>query len=68
MAGVLSKLIAAQAKRPFNPSNRNDLKIYKKFLAEGTWGGPCPFELEQPYLEIPYMIAVKIAEKHIEHV
>lgn len=68
MASVLSKLAAAKIKRSFDPSSKEDLRAFKRFLAEGTWGGPCPFELEQPYLEIPHMIAVKIAEKHLEKI
>lgn len=52
---------ATHPKRPFNPANKDDLRAYKRYVDTGGWGGPCPFELEIPYLEIPYMIADKIA-------
>ena len=50
------------SKHPFDPENREDLKIYKHFLETGSWGKtPCPFELEWPWLSIPDMISHKIA-------
>ena len=68
MSPVLSKLSQQRPKRNFNPSSTEDLRVYKRFLKEGTWGGPCPFELEHPYLEIPYMLAHKVAERHLEKI
>jgi hypothetical protein len=65
---VLANLKLQNPKRKFDAANKEDLRVYKNFLENGTWGGTCPFELEQPYLEIPYMIAVKIAEKHLEKI
>ena len=55
-------------KRFFDVNCKEDLVLYKEFLATGSWKQPCPFELEQPYLEIPYMIANKIANKYLEKI
>ena len=55
-------------KRFFDVKCKEDLGLYKEFLATGSWKQPCPFELEQPYLEIPYMIANKIANKYLEKI
>lgn len=43
-------------KRKFDPKNKKDVEIFKKFMAENKWGGPCPFILEEPYLNIPHMM------------
>lgn len=56
-------------KRKFDPSNVNDLKIYKEFVKNGAWGNKgCPFVLELPYLSVPHMIADKIASHVAEAV
>jgi hypothetical protein len=51
-------------KRTFNPKNPNDLEIAKEFFETKSWGkmGGCPFELEFPHLDVPSMMAKKIAE------
>lgn len=43
-------------KRVFDPKNKKDVELLKTFLAENKWGGPCPFFLEEPYLNIPDML------------
>jgi hypothetical protein len=64
----MSKLIEHQlltnCKRPFNPKNKSDITLLKKFLQENRWGEapqwlPCPFLLEEPYLTIPDMMKDK---------
>ena len=46
-------------KRTFDPKNKQDLKLFKLFLADSKWGGPCPFILQEPYLTIPEMLKDK---------
>jgi len=49
-------------KRKFDPTSREDLIAYKKFLTTGSWGkGGCPFKLEQGWTSIPQMCTVKLA-------
>lgn len=46
-------------KRIFNPKNKKDIELFKSFLADNKWGGPCPFILQEPYLTIPEMLKDK---------
>jgi hypothetical protein len=46
-------------KRIFNPKNKKDIELFKSFLADSKWGGPCPFILQEPYLTIPEMLKDK---------
>lgn len=55
-------------KRVFDPKSKVDLQVYRDFLKNNGWGGPCPFVLEQPFLSIPHMIADKIARSQVETV
>lgn len=59
-----NKLAESQStiRRHFNPTNKEDLKVFKSFKKTGTWGGPCPFILEYPYLDIPTMLDRKVCE------
>ena len=50
-------------RRTFNPSNKSDLKLVKKYLHNHSWGNDgCPFFLEWPYLDVPSMVKDKITE------
>lgn len=50
------------SRRVFDPSKKEDLVVYKNYIAEHSWGKTgCPFELEWPYLDIPTMLSNKIA-------
>lgn len=56
-------------KRIFDPKNPEDLKAYRLFLKNNNWGkNGCPFELEWPWISIPYMIAHKIAEQAVKSI
>lgn len=55
-------------KRQFNPASKKDLLAYKRYISTTSWGGPCPFKIEFPYLEIPYMIADKIARHAVSRI
>lgn len=44
----------------FDLNNQSHMDAFKKFYVNGTWGTPCPFELEAPYSNIPSMIIDKI--------
>ena len=52
-------------KRIFNPHDPVDLKAFQDFLLNDQWGGPCPFVLEWPFLNILDMIKHKIVYQHI---
>lgn len=43
-------------KRIFDPKNKKDIELFKIFLSQNKWSGPCPFILEEPYLNIPDML------------
>jgi hypothetical protein len=49
-------------RRQFDPSSKEDLKAAKKFLHNNKWENGCPFHLEWPYADIPYMLKTKITE------
>jgi hypothetical protein len=69
MVGFFNRLNARFPKRVFNPNSNEDLKMYKYFLDNHSWGnGGCPFELEWPWLSIPDMISHKIAENTVAKV
>jgi hypothetical protein len=46
-------------KRIFNPKNKKDIDTFKSFILKNRWGDPCPFLLEEPYLNIPDMLKDK---------
>ena len=52
-------------KRIFNPHDARDLAVFHEFLQNDRWGGPCPFVLEWPFLNILDMIKHKIVYQHI---
>lgn len=67
MTSVLLKLRHQYRKRLFDPSKREDLTEYKRFIKHGGWGSKgCPFELEYPYKDIPNMLAQKISKYAVE--
>jgi hypothetical protein len=50
-------------KEQFNTLNKNHLKLAKDFFRNSRWGkSGCPFVLEWPYEDIPYMLKTKITE------
>lgn len=56
-------ILKEKAKRTFNVKDKKDLDAYKKFLVSGGWGTEgCPFSLEYPHTNIPYMIQEKIVK------
>ena len=50
----------------FNPGNKHDLKVARKFLLENKWEKGCPFYLEWPYTDIPYMLKTKITDHFLK--
>jgi hypothetical protein len=46
-------------KRKFDPKNKKDVELFRIFLSENKWGGPCPFILEEPHTIIPEMLKDK---------
>lgn len=50
-------------KERFSPTNKNHMQLVKEFFRDGRWGQyGCPFYLEWPYGDVPYMLKTKIAE------
>jgi hypothetical protein len=49
-------------RRIFEPSNKEDMKVVRKFLQDNKWENNCPFYLEWPYLDIPSMLKDKITD------
>lgn len=56
-----SKLLHNKPRREFNPSNKNDLKELKYFVANKQWRDGCPFYAEYPWEDIPAMCLEKYA-------
>jgi hypothetical protein len=51
----------------FDPSSIEDLKRARGFLHNLSWGSEgCPFKLEWPYEDIPYMLKTKITEYYLK--
>jgi hypothetical protein len=65
----MSKLIELQTlgnpKYLFDPKNKNHVNMLKRFLSEYKWGCPCPFLLEEPYLDIPAMMKDKYIKNQL---
>jgi hypothetical protein len=60
-------ILKPKAKRIFNVNNKVDCDLFKKFLVSGGWGSKgCPFVLEEPFTNIPYMIQTKIVAKALK--
>jgi hypothetical protein len=63
MSKLTEYQLLTNQKHLFNPKNKTDISLLKKFIVEYKWGGPCPFLLEEPYLNIPAMMK----DKYIKH-
>ena len=59
MSKLTEHQLLTNIKRTFNPKNKSDIVLLKRFLSESKWGKPCPFLLEDPYLTIPDMMKDK---------
>jgi hypothetical protein len=55
-------------RRFFDVSSKEDIAEYKFFLDNNRWTKTCPFELEWPWLSIPYMISHKITEHTLKSI
>jgi hypothetical protein len=50
-------------KETFNPLNKKHMSLATDFFRTYRWGKyGCPFQLEWPYEDIPYMLKTKITE------
>ena len=65
----MSKLIELQTlgnpKYLFDPRNKYHINLFKYFIYENRWGAPCPFLLEEPYLDIPTMLKDKYIKSQL---
>ena len=69
MSNFFNKLSQRYPKRQFDAGSKDDLKAYKEYLTNRSWGHDgCPFELEWPWLTVPDMIAHKVAESVVAKV
>jgi hypothetical protein len=62
---VTFKVLKTKSLVKFEPRNSEHLAIFNHFLTKNNWKEGCPFELEQPYLDVPSMIRDKIARHYI---
>lgn len=62
---VTFKVLKTKKLVNFDPNNFNHIKSFEHFLFNNNWKNGCPFELEQPYLDVPSMIKDKIAKHFI---
>jgi hypothetical protein len=46
----------------FDPSNRQHMLDFAKFVKYNSWENGCLYYLEDPYTDIPSMIRAKIAD------
>ena len=65
MSVLVEHQLLTNQKHRFNPKNKNDIALLKQFITEYKWGGPCPFLLEEPYLDIPAMMKDKYIKNQL---
>ena len=54
-------------KEQFSPLNKVHMKMAAQFFRNYRWGqNGCPFQLEWPYEDIPYMLKTKITEHSLK--
>jgi len=57
----------SEIKEVFKPSNKNHMQLVRDFFRDSKWGQyGCPFVLEWPYEDIPYMLKTKITEHYLK--
>jgi len=59
MSFLVQHQLLNNQKRKFDPKNKKDIELFKMFLLENKWRGPCPFLLEEPHTVIPEMLKDK---------
>lgn len=59
MSFLIQHQLLNNQKRKFDPKNKKDIELFKMFLTENKWNGPCPFLLEEPHTVIPEMLKDK---------
>jgi hypothetical protein len=59
MSFLVQHQLLNNQKRKFDPKNKKDIELFKMFLTENKWNGPCPFLLEEPHTVIPEMLKDK---------
>ena len=59
--------LKAKEKRLFNVNSKEDLEAFSKYFTSGKWGPDgCPFILEEPFTNVPYMCKFKIVSKFLK--
>jgi hypothetical protein len=59
MSFLVQHQLLNNQKRKFDPKNKKDIELFRMFLIENKWKGPCPFILEEPHTVIPEMLKDK---------
>jgi hypothetical protein len=59
MSFLVQHQLLNNQKRKFDPKNKKDIELFRLFLLENKWNGPCPFILEEPHTVIPEMLKEK---------
>jgi hypothetical protein len=65
MSFLVQHQLLNNQKRRFDPKNKKDIELFRMFLTENKWKGPCPFILEEPYTVIPEMLKDKYIQSHL---
>ena len=69
MSLTLNKLQTMFPKRQFDPTKKEDMLAYKKFMVKNSWGANgCPFLVEWPFLSVPDMMRHRISEYAVSKV
>ena len=55
-------VLASRIRVAFNPSNKQHMLDFARFVKYNTWKNGCSYFLEDPYTDIPTMIRAKIAD------
>lgn len=58
-------ILTARERVLFDPSNKNHIKDYAKFIKHNNWKDGCNYLLEEPYYDIPTMIHDKIVKHYL---
>ncbi len=60
--GDIKSKFNIRERRNFDPANKKDLAELGYFIKNKKWREGCPFTLEHPYEDIPFMCMAKYTE------
>lgn len=60
-------LLKPKNKHTFDVNSKQDIEVFKRYFETGSWGPEgCPFELEDPFTNVPDMCKDKIVSKFLK--